>query len=587
MKNIKWKEKVYLPYVDIYRDDFLTKIYSGDFNKYSGRAEQLFTQGFCIFRPSNNLWMESISEVLDQKKSSTIIYNNGLSDYYNLLNSDAYNSSYNKSAANLSFNNEIHSLLSSLYGRDPIPFRTIISPKASVKPINCESYLLNINANQYISSVWIALEDVNEKSGALFYYPESHRIVDLIKDKLDNDYKNNINKKDFHVYTESLFLNEIKARGLNKKYFQCNAGDVIVLHQNLIYGESLALKQFSSRWSHFTNYFFANDDKDERRKTSNRLKKNNTMIIFQREEDLFSNYLSESEKVNYSSKVILESEEKLDTAYIDQINCKSRIEQGFFGRYSDIAYNMNSKGFSILPIKDPSWIELIDNIRELLEVHLNIKKSNGEDIPVIRIQDGWRKNKLKDLLKISCHKEILSALRILYGKYPFPFQTLNFATGSRQHFHSDAVHFNSYPHGFMCGVWVALEDIHTDSGPLEYYPSSHNLPYRTSRDLGFSLEDVNSKKHPQKLFEEQWRMDIAQNNFKKNIFLAKKGDVLIWHANLLHGGSPVKNKLLTRWSQVSHYFFRDCEYINPFFKTTDDIECEKAKKDPYDLLTFL
>ena len=50
----------------------------------------------------------------------------------------------------------------------------------------------------------------------------------------------------------------------------------------------------------------------------------------------------------------------------------------------------------------------------------------------------------------------------LYGREPFPFQTLNFPYGSRQHYHSDAVHFNSLPKGFMCGVWVALEDIHED-----------------------------------------------------------------------------------------------------------------------------
>ena len=28
----------------------------------------------------------------------------------------------------------------------------------------------------------------------------------------------------------------------------------------------------------------------------------------------------------------------------------------------------------------------------------------------------------------------------------------------------------------MCGVWVALEDITEDNGPLHYYPGSHRLP---------------------------------------------------------------------------------------------------------------
>ncbi len=39
------------------------------------------------------------------------------------------------------------------------------------------------------------------------------------------------------------------------------------------------------------------------------------------------------------------------------------------------------------------------------------------------------------------------------------------------------VHFNSIPQRFMCGVWVAMEDIAPDNGPLHYYPGSHKLPF--------------------------------------------------------------------------------------------------------------
>ena len=33
--------------------------------------------------------------------------------------------------------------------------------------------------------------------------------------------------------------------------------------------------------------------------------------------------------------------------------------------------------------------------------------------------------------------------------------------------------------GCMCGVWVALEDMDMDNGPLVYYPGSHKLPWPT------------------------------------------------------------------------------------------------------------
>jgi len=50
---------------------------------------------------------------------------------------------------------------------------------------------------------------------------------------------------------------------------------------------------------------------------------------------------------------------------------------------------------------------------------------------------------------------------------------------------------------------------------------------------------------------------ILQNSIKKNVFTAKKGDVLIWHANLFHGGEPHLNKTKTRKSMVLHYFAVD------------------------------
>ena len=50
---------------------------------------------------------------------------------------------------------------------------------------------------------------------------------------------------------------------------------------------------------------------------------------------------------------------------------------------------------------------------------------------------------------------------------------------------------------------------------------------------------------------------IEGEGLSKKIFLADKGDVLIWHANLLHGGEPMKDKSLTRKSMVLHYYAKD------------------------------
>ena len=54
----------------------------------------------------------------------------------------------------------------------------------------------------------------------------------------------------------------------------------------------------------------------------------------------------------------------------------------------------------------------------------------------------------------------------------------------------------------MCGVWITLEDVSKDSGPLFYYEGSHRLPYLSARDLNLSVEQIESNPHPQLYFKE-------------------------------------------------------------------------------------
>jgi len=61
---------------------------------------------------------------------------------------------------------------------------------------------------------------------------------------------------------------------------------------------------------------------------------------------------------------------------------------------------------------------------------------------------------------------------------------------------------------------------------------------------------------------------LLNSPYKKMEFLAKKGDVLIWSANIIHGGSPVIDPHSTRLSQVTHYYFKDCIYYSPMSSNT-------------------
>ena len=55
---------------------------------------------------------------------------------------------------------------------------------------------------------------------------------------------------------------------------------------------------------------------------------------------------------------------------------------------------------------------------------------------------------------------------------------------------------------------------------------------------------------------------VSERGLRKEPFFAKKGDVFIWHAHLLHGGGPINDPGRTRRSTVFHYFTAaDCRKL--------------------------
>ena len=115
----------------------------------------------------------------------------------------------------------------------------------------------------------------------------------------------------------------------------------------------------------------------------------------------------------------------------------------------------------------------------------------------------------------------------------------------------------------MCGVWVALEDISEQAGPLVYYPGSHKLPILVNEHLGVtSFANIDPYDNYGR-FEEVWRALVDAAGLQRATFCPHKGQAFIWAANLLHGGDRHRDPTRTRWSQVTHYFFDDCAYYTP------------------------
>ncbi|KHL26503.1 phytanoyl-CoA dioxygenase [Croceibacterium mercuriale] len=230
-----------------------------------------------------------------------------------------------------------------------------------------------------------------------------------------------------------------------------------------------------------------------------------------------------------------------------------------------IATDLHDRGYAVLDFPDPEIDARMERIKAQLGPRYGIDfadpgsdKTAGER----RVQDAWKFD--DDVRAIAANQVLLDLLTKLYGRAAFPFQTLNFPVGTQQEAHTDAVHFSSMPERFMCGVWLAMEDIAPEAGPVFYIPGSHKWPQLSNamiarRGYGSAL---NSAQDP---FAAGWRALGEVHGAAEEPFLARKGQALIWTANLLHGGSRQTDPHLTRWSQVTHYYFEDCIWYTPAF----------------------
>lgn len=152
--------------------------------------------------------------------------------------------------------------------------------------------------------------------------------------------------------------------------------------------------------------------------------------------------------------------------------------------------------------------------------------------------------------KLVLNSQITSFLGHVFGEKVVAMQTLTFKQGSEQGVHQDFPYVVSYNASHLAASWVALEDAHPDAGPLAYYPGSHRV---RKFDWGNGLFLNAESTYREEDFEAYLVKECERVGLKQQVFLPKKGDILIWHAALVHRGTPAKSRERTRLSLVSHF----------------------------------
>ena len=158
--------------------------------------------------------------------------------------------------------------------------------------------------------------------------------------------------------------------------------------------------------------------------------------------------------------------------------------------------------------------------------------------------------------KVMGHRHISTFLKAALSPKLTAFQSLIFKYSSQQGTHQDFPWVRSNIASHLAAAWIPLEDVHPDSGPLFYYPGSHKMPKFDFGHTGHLYKEKVSLFNAAQF--EKYLVDTCQKEgHERKVLLIKKGDVLIWHGALAHGGSPIKDSARTRKSFVCHYSTAD------------------------------
>lgn len=149
-------------------------------------------------------------------------------------------------------------------------------------------------------------------------------------------------------------------------------------------------------------------------------------------------------------------------------------------------------------------------------------------------------------LNIYADPAVHSALHELNGDTAHTLaQSMFFDANTATPAHQDCYYLDSLPGGRLLGAWFALEDIDPGAGRFYVLPGSHLNP-------GPPTDSRLLKNH--RGYSQSMRALVAaqpdQAVFAPDL---KKGDVLFWHVNTIHGSQPTTDPQHSRKSLTGHY----------------------------------
>lgn len=206
--------------------------------------------------------------------------------------------------------------------------------------------------------------------------------------------------------------------------------------------------------------------------------------------------------------------------------------------------------------------EIVADIRAVYESckHLPVEEAKQRFENIFTHSEATRRG--------TCTPAVLEWLDLILGMRALPYQSLTWPVSSQIRAHSDAILMTSHPRDTFLAAWHVLADVTPDCGPVYGIPGSHRWPYLSAADVGIprgaSGEEC-ARIHAENYYSATERL-VAERGVAPDTFLGKKGDVLVWHSNLVHGAHLVERAGAERMCLIVHYYGERCEPYSDLFQ---------------------
>lgn len=208
-------------------------------------------------------------------------------------------------------------------------------------------------------------------------------------------------------------------------------------------------------------------------------------------------------------------------------------------------HDWNDEGVVILKGFMPE--EVMQPYEECWETH-NADRPGGWPAPLPYMRH-------KEVADFFCYGPLHDEMSKLIGEPTGLHLCLTGWVTTARNWHQDSYLNPSHVGDSYIAVWIALDDIHPDSGPFQYFPGSHRWPQVTREKIApyVDLNDPEWPKHSEEVLTPFFEAEIKKRKAKPVSYLPSRGDVLLWHGRLLHRGSPAKVLGMRRKGAIAHF----------------------------------